>query len=366
VSILADGLLLRRWRPEDAEAVHRACQDPGIQFWTRVPSPYLLEHARYFVTEIAQKAWAEGTGAHFAVTDEHTGELVGSCGLVSIDRVLKSAEVGYWTAPWARGAGVAVRATRAVSRWAFDELEMRRVVWQAAVGNHASRMVALRAGFKIEGMLRLAESGGDGWLGSLLPGDPVEVDLPDLLVTRAAVFGRPQPVLKSRDGGVRLRPAEERDLDAIVTACRDPECIRWTTVPDPYERRHAEDFALRMAPAKWARGDGATYAIADEDDAWVGLIDLRLDPLDPYEANVGYLVGPAARGHGYAPAALRTVCDWGFDALGLARVDWKAYVGNVASRRAAEKAGFTIEGTLRGHLNHRGERRDTWIGGRLP
>lgn len=175
LEITEDGLLLRPWRDTDADAVHRACQDPDIQRWTTVPSPYLPEHAVGFVTGIAPDAWAAGTGAPFAVCDAETGELLGSCGLVSIDRALASGEVGYWTAPWARGRGVAVRATRAVARWAFDRLGLRRIVWQAEVGNHASRLVALRAGFRIEGRLRLARphpmGGPVGWIGSLLPGD---------------------------------------------------------------------------------------------------------------------------------------------------------------------------------------------------
>lgn len=372
VEITADGLLLRPWRPDDADAVHRACQDPDIQLWTRVPSPYLPEHARHFVAEFTPAAWAAGTGAHFAVTDAPGGELLGSCGLVTIDRVLRSAEVGYWTAPWARGRSVATRATRAVSRWAFDALDMRRVVWQAAVGNHASLLVALRAGFRIEGGLRLAEGhplgGHDAWVGSLLPDDPTETAVDPLTVRRVAVFGHPQPILtaKASDGEIRLRRPEERDLDAMVTACRDPESVRWTTVPDPYERGHAEDFALRITPQKWARGEGAVYAIADPADAWVGSIDLRIAPGDPLTADVGFLVAPQARGRGYAPAALRALCDWGFDTLGLARIEWKAHVGNVPSRRVAEKAGFTIEGTLRGDLAHRGQHRDAWIGGLLP
>jgi RimJ/RimL family protein N-acetyltransferase len=382
VEITAAGLLLRQWRPDDADAVHRACQDPDIQLWTRVPSPYLPEHARHFVAQLAPAAWAEGTGAHFAVTDAHTGELLGSCGLVSIDRVLRSAEVGYWTAPWARGRSVATRATRAVSRWAFEALDMRRVVWQAAVGNHASRLVALRAGFRIEGRLRLAEGhplgGHDGWVGSLLPSDlPSDGDAPDdptePLIDegekrRAAVFGGSQPILtaKASDGEIRLRRPAERDLDAMVTACRDPESVRWTTVPDPYEREHAEDFALRIAPQAWARGEGVVYGIADPADAWAGTIDLRIGPTDPLAADVGFLVAPWARGRGYAPAALRALCEWSFASLGLARVGWKAHVGNTASRRVAEKAGFTIEGTLRDDLAHRGERRDAWVGSLLP
>ncbi|MFD0784173.1 GNAT family N-acetyltransferase, partial [Micromonospora azadirachtae] len=101
--IREDGLLLRPWRADDAEDVFRACQDPDIQRWTTVPRPYLPEHAHGFVTDFTADAWREGTGAPFAVCDATTGELLGSCGLVALDTRLGSGEVGYWTAPWARG-----------------------------------------------------------------------------------------------------------------------------------------------------------------------------------------------------------------------------------------------------------------------
>ncbi|MGK5521573.1 GNAT family N-acetyltransferase [Micromonospora sp. URMC 107] len=376
VEITEDGLLLRPWRPTDAEAVHRACQDPDIQRWTTVPRPYLPEHAHRFVTEVAPADWTTGDGASFAVCDAARGELLGSCGLVSIDAGLRSGEIGYWTAPWARGAGVSVRAARVVARWAFDSLKLRRLIWQAEVGNHASRLVALRAGFRVEGRLRLADPapGGSpaGWIGSLLPG---EVPAPGetgpagpgtLEARRAAVFGGPQPVLFATGGTteVRLRPMEERDLDAIVDTCRDPETIRWTTVPDPYERADAESY-LGHARSTWAGGTSACFVVADADDRYAGTIDLRLSPTDPLLADVGFMADPGARGRGHLSAALTALSAWGFTTLGLARIEWRANVGNTASRRVAEKAGFTVEGTARGGLTHRGERVDAWVGALL-
>lgn len=376
VEITEDGLLLRPWRATDADAVHRACQDPDIQRWTTVPRPYLPEHAHGFVTETAPADWAAGTGAPFAVCDATTGELLGSCGLVSIDTGLRSGEIGYWTAPWARGTGVGVRATRAVARWAFDALELRRVIWQAEVGNHASRLVALRAGFRVEGRLRLADPapGGSaaGWIGSLLPGEvPAAGEAgpagPGTLeARRAAVFGRSQPVLFATAGGteLRLRPMEERDLDAIVDTCRDPETIRWTTVPDPYERTDAESY-LGFGRSTWAGGTSACFVVADVDDRYVGTIDLRLSSADPLLGDVGFMAAPEARGRGHLTAALTALSAWGFTTLGLTRIEWRANVGNTASRRVAEKAGFTVEGTARGGLTHRGERVDAWVGALL-
>ncbi|WP_328339853.1 GNAT family N-acetyltransferase [Micromonospora sp. NBC_00421] len=381
VEIIEGGMLLRPWLAADADDVHRACQDPDIQRWTTVPRPYRPEHAHGFVTEIAPRAWADGTGAPFAVCDAATGELLGSCGLVSIDRALDSAEIGYWTAPWARGRGVTVRAVRAVARWAFGALALRRLVWQAEVGNHFSRLVALRAGFQVSGELRLAHpvEGGraEGWIGSLLPGEVPAGQVPaggapgpagpgTLDARRAAVFGRPQPVLFATTGGteLRLRPMEERDLDGVVATCRDAETVRWTSVPHTYQRTDAEDY-LGYGGLSWARGSSACFVLADPDDAYAGTVDLRLSPTDPLLAEVGFMTAPHARGRGWMPAALGALAAWGVTSLGLARVEWKAHVGNTASRRVAEKAGFTVEGTLRGGVSQRGNRIDAWVGALL-
>ncbi|MFF5171617.1 GNAT family N-acetyltransferase [Micromonospora sp. NPDC000089] len=376
VEITEDGLLLRPWRAADADDVHRACQDPDIQRWTTVPRPYLPEHAHGFVTGRSDRAWADGSGAPFAVCDAASGELLGSCGLVSIDRDLTSGELGYWTAPWARGRGVAVRASRAVARWAFDALRLRRLVWQAEVGNHASRLVALRAGFRISGELRLARPtpGGraEAWVGSLLPGEVPAAGEPGpagpktLDARRAAVLGRPQPVLFAAAGGteLRLRPMEERDLDGIVTACQDQDTARWTSVPHPYRRGDAEGY-LGYAELSWGRGSAATFVIAGPDDAYAGTVDLRLTPGKPLLADVGFMTAPHARGRGWMPAALGALTTWGFVTLGLTRIEWWANVGNTASRRAAEKAGFRVEGTARGGLSHRGEQVDVWVGALL-
>ncbi|HEX5540734.1 MAG TPA: GNAT family protein [Micromonospora sp.] len=91
----------------------------------------------------------------------------------------------------------------------------------------------------------------------------------------------------------------------------------------------------------------------------------RLSPVDTGLADVGFFTAPEARGRGYGPAALAAVCRWGFTALRLARIEWRANVGNTASRRMAEKAGFVFEGTARSALNHRGRRVDAWVGALL-
>lgn len=366
VELTEDGLTLRAWRESDIDEIYRACQDPDIQRWTYVPSPYARDHASGFVTELAPQGWEQDSSMAFGVFDTASGALLGSCGLVNVDLPAHTAEIGYWVAPWARRRRVAERAARAAARWAFDKLGVQRLVWHAEVGNHASRLVAARIGCQFEGTLRATPHPRDGrpvdlWVGSLLPG---ELTTATVGARRAATFMAAQPELtaKSPGGPITLRAPTARDIDAVVAAARDPESVRWTTVPDPYRRADAEWFVTHHIPQKWARGTGACFGIYDADDTYCGSMDLDICPFPPDVGDVGFLVAPWARGRGYASTALRTMCEWGFEAFALERIEWRAYVGNVGSRRTAEKAGFQLEGEQRHHLMQRGERRDCWVG----
>ncbi len=175
---------------------------------------------------------------------------------------------------------------------------------------------------------------------------------------------QPQPVLHAttdRGEKIILRPAEPRDVDSIYTACADPETLEWTTLPLDYDRERAVGFVEDYAPGWWARGDGATWVIADAEGVYAGQLDLRVDPRDRQVADVGFITAPHARGRGYMTAALRTACAFGFERLELERIEWRAHVGNDGSRKVAERVGFQLEGIQRSGCKQRGERRDAWV-----
>lgn len=153
-SLIDGDLHVRGWEAKDAGAVHAACQDPDIQRWTRVPSPYLREDAAGFVGPFSAGQWAAGTGGPLAAVSADTDEVLGACGLNTVDATDLVAEVGYWVAPWARGRNVARRATRLLADWAFGEVGLQRLELYVEPSNAASRAVAESLGCQQEGVLR--------------------------------------------------------------------------------------------------------------------------------------------------------------------------------------------------------------------
>ncbi|MEU7056396.1 GNAT family N-acetyltransferase [Streptomyces sp. NPDC046197] len=172
VTLTTDRLLLRAVGPQDTDTVYSAAQDPDIQRWTTIPSPYLPEHAQSFTEQLVPEGWANGSAFTFGVFLPG-GDLVGMLGITM--RSLGEGEVGFWATKEHRGRGYITEAVLAAARWAFTEVSVDRLEWRAEVGNRASRAVAERAGFTLEGTLRSAINNQgvrrDCWVGSLLPSD---------------------------------------------------------------------------------------------------------------------------------------------------------------------------------------------------
>ncbi|HEX2233979.1 MAG TPA: GNAT family N-acetyltransferase [Thermoleophilaceae bacterium] len=159
---LTDGVVtLRAWAAADADDIAACCQDPEIPRWTHVPSPYGREDAQMFLAE-SERSRLAGDELSLAVTDAEGGELLGAIG-VRPGAGERGAEIGYWVARRARRRGTATRALRLLSEWAVRELGAERVQVVAHPFNEASQQVALRAGFRREGLLRKYQFRKGAW-----------------------------------------------------------------------------------------------------------------------------------------------------------------------------------------------------------
>jgi RimJ/RimL family protein N-acetyltransferase len=151
-------------------------------------------------------------------------------------------------------------------------------------------------------------------------------------------------------GDLQLMVWAPRNAPAVIAALNDPDILIWNPLrlPDSPAGESDDEFASRWIAQRATWDNHATWAVCDavSGDA-IGYVSLhQLNP-NQLSGEVGYWVLESARGQGVASAAVRTVARYGFDALGLHRIELLHAVDNPASCRVATSAGFRPEGVAR-------------------
>jgi RimJ/RimL family protein N-acetyltransferase len=148
---------------------------------------------------------------------------------------------------------------------------------------------------------------------------------------------------------LRLVPFTAAHLDAFAALADDPDTLRFTRFPDPPEPGFPAEWLARYEQGRRA-GTREAFAIVDADAAgdaagapFLGLaLAVDIDRAGA-EAELGYVVAPAARGRGIATAALRALTRWAFEDQDLARATLIIDVANAGSQKVAERCGYALE-----------------------
>lgn len=131
--------------------------------------------------------------------------------------------------------------------------------------------------------------------------------------------------------------------------------MAWAKEHQPVEESEA---LVRKFRASYLTNEDFVIGIFSPDDSHLlgGCgYHLREGPLDSGNAEIGMWIRAGEAGKGLGTAVLKALIQWGFTEWHWNRLAWKCDVENVASQRTAEKAGLTLEGTLRKYLpNHHG------------
>jgi RimJ/RimL family protein N-acetyltransferase len=144
-----------------------------------------------------------------------------------------------------------------------------------------------------------------------------------------------------------LRQFDLDDVPAVTAACQDPEISRWTaSIPFPYEEEHARSW-IAQHDGFWSSGETAPFAIVSSTTGvFFGCISCTSFDWEERTTTAGYWVAEHARGEGVATSALEMMCEWAFQTLDLSVIILYTLIGNRASERVAEKAGFLATETL--------------------
>ena len=137
-----------------------------------------------------------------------------------------------------------------------------------------------------------------------------------------------------------LRPLELADADDLYDLYRRPEAMRFVDIPP-----HTSPAQTGKLVESRCDGPSTTWTLRTAADGpALGFVEYIGNAGVP---GMGYMLNPDHWGNGYMSEAVRTALDYGFDEMGLDRVELWIVEQNTASLRLAERVGIRRRGRLR-------------------
>jgi RimJ/RimL family protein N-acetyltransferase len=141
--VVGDGLILREWTEADLTAMCELFDEPSIDHWTPLESPFDLGAARRYLARSIERRLA-GSALQLAITEDGATPL-GE--VLLFDHGGWIAELGYTVGVRHRGRALAARAVELVLQRATREWGFRRFRLRIEPTNEVSVRVAVRCGF---------------------------------------------------------------------------------------------------------------------------------------------------------------------------------------------------------------------------
>ena len=163
------------------------------------------------------------------------------------------------------------------------------------------------------------------------------------------------PTLKTERLTLRaLRRTDSQDMHEYAADPSVTEFLLWsphTSLPYTWEY-------LKYVENRYAVGDFYDWAVIEsESGKMIGTCGFASIDTVNNSAQIGYVLNPAYHRQGIAVEAAKEVMHFGFDTLGLHRIEARFMEGNDASRKVMEKLGMTFEGFARDSMFVKGKYR---------
>ncbi len=168
-SIESSRLLLRPPQSGDGTTLHEAIVESLPELRRFLASlPWVAEEQTRESAEVfcrtAESNFLARRDLPFLMFAKASGRLIGACGLHRTAWDVPKTEAGYWLRTSEAGKGYVTEAVNRLIAFAFAALEAERIEIVTDAENHASRRVAERCGFTLEGILRRERRAPDGSL----------------------------------------------------------------------------------------------------------------------------------------------------------------------------------------------------------
>ena len=145
--IETERLLIRPFRPDDAEPLYRIHLEPAVKQWFPNESYADLAETQGAIEFFSDCVANEHLPYVLAIELKETGELIGDTGMSEVEGAPGETEIGYVITQAHAGKGYAAEAARAMTRFTVEAFGTATVWGRVVKGNAASCRVLEKAGY---------------------------------------------------------------------------------------------------------------------------------------------------------------------------------------------------------------------------
>ncbi|MEP6899802.1 MAG: GNAT family protein [Rhodanobacter sp.] len=177
------------------------------------------------------------------------------------------------------------------------------------------------------------------------------------------------PTLELSDDRLRLRSWQDRDAPALSDAARESVDSVGRYLPWCHAGYQLDEAMMWIEHCRngWLGGEHFAFAVLDRlSGELLGGAGLNQIQHTHRSANLGYWVTQSHQRHGIACSAALLAARFGFEQLGLVRIEIITLPENRSSRRTAEKLGARFEAIARQRLWLREQPMDAAVYALIP
>lgn len=158
-----------------------------------------------------------------------------------------------------------------------------------------------------------------------------------------------------------LRPLSMLDLEFVFRHFSDPEVNRYLLDEEPVTTREQAQSIIDFYSLPGRKSYNRWVIVRKTDMRAIGTCGYHQWQTAHHRAEIGYDLEKASWRQGIMTEALRTMLSYGFERMGLNRVEALVYIENDASIRLLERLGFQKEGLLRQYFRRGENYYDHWL-----
>ena len=154
---------LRPQRVSDARRFYQIMKNPNFEFM-RIPLNSIKDEIKFLKQNVSRRR--KNFAYNYTILCDD--KIVGGCGIKINQHRTFNGEIGYFIEQAYWGKGIATQAVRKLERIGFDELGLNRIEIFMNVRHRASEKVAIKCGYKKEGVMKKAIRTGKSYYDAFL------------------------------------------------------------------------------------------------------------------------------------------------------------------------------------------------------